>query len=388
MIYLSTLVIEFLLFARSIDNAGDSGSSSEQIIHQFENIDISEDAEDFSYSGKSMYEISCKKLPFINCNRKIFCNSDFDLIGIYQSNEINSSTLLYFVATDFSGKLGFIENCIFSGLFENKKEAVKNLPEYILRDQDLRKMHNEFLIFSTILEKQSSSLVHKDDVYTFVKAIDTFICNSQVQRINSLLLDLKLSTIFNRIFDKEGLSLSEIKIFMYEFIGICKPILNNLQKIIVYYANNSSVNCEDECYTSSILKKDLFFKWLVESEMNRMIGVFKDSKQPIHMMIYSTNADAALIEEMSDAVREVIDGNFSNLVKEEENHSIEYTFMKRSFTSEGRCYDIKLKNGKSYIAKIFNLENDDDIESGLFKFKYFGRKFWIYGGYEQFSCQF
>lgn len=64
--------ISCLLFVHSIEQI----NNIELTNHYHPNIvDV---IKDFNFIELSTEEISTKKMPFINCNRKIFCNSDIN----------------------------------------------------------------------------------------------------------------------------------------------------------------------------------------------------------------------------------------------------------------------------------------------------------------------
>lgn len=315
MIYPLIIMILFLLFARSVDNINVTGLSNEHMMPNYMRVDpdIHSVIEDFNYFDVPIDIIAKKKLPFINHNRKIFCNSD--LLDIHQSKDFNLNPMSYLLASRFSKKILYFEHYVFSGLFKNNREVHKYYKN-LFNDSHSKKMHDALCKFNKILERLNYSLVPKEDVLMFLKAIEAYLCHSPLQRIEELLLNLKLSTVFNRIFKKEYLTLNEIKTFMYEFVGMYKRILNNLKEIIIYFMNNKSLNHGSECHTSSIVKKYLYFKWTVVCEINQIVTLLKDSKQPTHMMIYSTNADEALIDVMSNVVKEIIDKNSKNILDE------------------------------------------------------------------------
>lgn len=61
-------------------NESDDISKTE--LENYQNLDIQDEEKDFNYNDLLTKDLSIKKLPFINRNRKVFCNSDGDFIDL------------------------------------------------------------------------------------------------------------------------------------------------------------------------------------------------------------------------------------------------------------------------------------------------------------------
>lgn len=107
---LMSLLIQSMNYLLAVNSIDDIGSAT-FINHSNSNIQniIQEVEKDFNYNDLSREEISFKKMPFINCNRKIFCNADWiDLLRSNDSNYLNSEIFANY--SNIVSRVNFILN--------------------------------------------------------------------------------------------------------------------------------------------------------------------------------------------------------------------------------------------------------------------------------------
>lgn len=102
----------YLLLVHSIDDIDNRISTKNP------ESDIKEDEKDFDYNDLTIEEISLKKIPFINCNRKVFCNSDIDLIYLVRSTNIDINMEIFGKYNMIVETITFIQN-VFNLLLSN-----------------------------------------------------------------------------------------------------------------------------------------------------------------------------------------------------------------------------------------------------------------------------
>lgn len=95
-----------LLFSSTIDDVKHTKSThySKLIIQN----NMQEDEKDFNYNDLLSEGISVKKMPFINCNRRVFCNSDTDFIDLLEPTNIDIYKDFYGNIDDILTKLYFV----------------------------------------------------------------------------------------------------------------------------------------------------------------------------------------------------------------------------------------------------------------------------------------
>lgn len=68
--------MSYLISVHSIDDIGNIAPINNLNLNVQNHIQ--DNKKDFNYNDLSIKEISAKKMPFINRNRKVFCNSNVD----------------------------------------------------------------------------------------------------------------------------------------------------------------------------------------------------------------------------------------------------------------------------------------------------------------------
>lgn len=120
-----------------------------------------------------------------------------------------------------------------------------------------------------------------------------------------------------------------------------------------------------------ILRCDLLFKWMTVIIGNDINEYYKNTKSSDHMMIYSINADNALIDELSNAISAIIDkesGKNTNLPGLRSTYYEEFSFISVNNISDSlykNFYEFNAANQKIYEIKLFDLEMESDFSQGI-----------------------
>lgn len=137
---------------------------------------LGENKKDFNYSDLSIKDLANMKMPYINCNRKIFCNTMFDLIDLFNSSD--SFDLIDVETIDLKKELFSGPDCLFNKAFYAK--CAINRLIFHLRNHDQQPCNSTFITstnkqlndeFVLLLDKIKTNYLKsklKCDIYRFL----------------------------------------------------------------------------------------------------------------------------------------------------------------------------------------------------------------------------
>lgn len=326
---------------------------------------IEETKMDFNYNDFSIAEISIKKIPYVNCNRKVFCNSDVDLIDIFKSKNINLTKEISERRYEVDAKLYFIKNAIDMLVSDNLNfEMIKGLSQKYFYKSCINPILAEKLCCK--LERLAECIIisHLDKVksstYDFLLESENHLNEDSYIDLFKLFFGLRLSELFNSVFANKNINVERVK----QFIDEIYYIYDRVFCYIDYMASPCSIALlySDKFYQSYFLKEYILLKWMIEFERISLFRPAMEFKKFNHMMIYSINADKTLIEMLTILVQKILDINLTEDIK-----FLGLTHVKIPNSNEPN-YEFNFSNEKSYVIRMYNLEtyNKGCIPPGLF----------------------
>lgn len=339
-------IIENAMSTRNLD------SSTQNNIQEIE--------QDFNYNELSFEAISAKRMPCINCNRKVFCNSDVNWIDLFKSSNLNLYKEFIENRHNIFSRLHFILTCTNKMIISYNENLDDN--SIISRYKSIieNKLFDEFKnIRSYILTR---SILDINIVRNFLLEIERYFDELSNIDLFKLLFGVRPSVLLGKIFSKNNLVVEEFKQFMSQiniiFKRIHKYVLNLKQEFF---------KLEDDKYSikySYFLKECVLLKWMIEVERVYMFNNAKKFEKFNHMLIYSINTYYFLFEKIAS----IIEG----LINVKSDYGLERLGLKKlptritnSISDSYKGYWFELRNKKKYLIKVFDLVSYNCLPPGL-----------------------
>lgn len=348
----------YILFIHSIDDVDRPESINFQHLDEEDSIKV--DGRDFNYDDLSMEELSAIRMPFINCNRKVFCNYDFNwalqskFYGINLSKDVIVENYDEIIAR-LSFILSYIKILVSDGKIFNRKN-------YVFRGHSIKEDKLCYGLASLKHIMLTRSVIYKLDASNFLLETESYLDELSDVDLFKLLFGSRPSVILNDVYTDECLKIDEFKEFMRR---IC-IIYNRVYKYIISLKVRTFRLKKDEYNTpcSYYLKEYILIKWMIEIERVCVIYNTKKLKKHTHMLIYSINVNKNFFKEISNIIKCILDPELCNKIeclKLAEVPISNYNNNPMFFS----CYEYEHINKKRYIIKIFDLEKCEDLPSGL-----------------------
>lgn len=139
---------------------------------------------DFDYNTIKLSDLCQLKMPYINCNRRIFANSNKNLIDILLLDNELQALLLQTTNTfkakvenvrhSISNMLGIVENYEFK-LSDEKKYTSENLLGIEKNSLIKKCLNDEFIKINTALKLEGAPSINRILIQTLLGAIDSYV---------------------------------------------------------------------------------------------------------------------------------------------------------------------------------------------------------------------
>lgn len=367
MIKLLAIAIEFFLLIHTVDNEKRKRLTRSTTCS---NTDIQhtelKDKKDFNYADLSIISLSKVKMPYINCNRSIFCKMGLDFIDLFQGGSINMLNIFKNGSHDIVMRVSYIIMS-FEKLLSDKSDYDKDAP-VILLDYNgyiefIEIIRNEFKALNNLLKASKEDKIPKGRVYKHLTNIETYLDIHLKMDSFSLLSRLKPSTLIDEFPNSLYLNIKEIK-------RIVNKLINNYFSIrrymgIIWMDVNVPQTCRNyTVFCSYVSRINLLFKWIYEVEKSYVDNTFDNFKKVKYMPLYSINMGYELINKLSSIVEKIFAMKPDEKIDLQEIVKIPSPiFMYDSKNID--CYKFELCNKKKYIIKVFDLENYELLPPGL-----------------------
>lgn len=310
--YILSVFIIFLLHTKSIDDENYNTLKVLEIVEGHSNSqiksDIAEDMRDFDYKATSISSIANKKMPYINCNRNIFCNKiGFDLNDLLKPENTEFVKNLQSITHDIINRISNIITII------NKLADVNYVKPNDGFNDSLkfeRKLNNEIEGFIYMLKEQNDILNLKNNAHSFLVEIENYIMLSSGIDLFMLFFKTKPSLLLNDAFDQKYLSIRNISSYILSFNYIYKQTIEHVRELYNIYrgVNNGEYNV----LNSSALKSNLLIKWKTDICMKRIIDSSDNFEHCNVTLIYSINTNNDMVKELTNIVKFIYDAKSDN----------------------------------------------------------------------------
>lgn len=339
-----------------VEGMDDTGSSNVKIKNSF--------MQDFDYNTIDISDLGRMKMPYINCNQKIFTDSDKDLIDIFLLDK-KSQALFHRATNTFKFKIENVKRSIAILLDVRNRNETKLLSEVNSTSENLlgveinsstrRGLNDELVKFNEALKHLDTIPINRMLVQTLLESIDNYIFKD-LKYSNLFLNRLKPSIIFSKSYDKEFLDLKEAIHILTKIVDTYKKLWKCTENISLTISELESLNLPKGIFTSSVYINNVFIKWYVE--LNTRETHFKlkslnktDRYISDQIIVYSNNADP-IVEELSQAIKLIV-----NEASEEALNglNIQKVLIANELfhTSIFNSYEIGIHNKKYLIKKFF-----------------------------------
>lgn len=377
------MFIDFLYIATLIKCASyqESNSLLDPLITVHEHLgpntelNMSGNGGDFNYNDLSMTELSSMKLPYINSNRNIFANLDINMIDLFLSKDNYLLEMFYNNFDNIIMKILAVADGI-SCILEIKdkqdteldEEEVSHLLKHSLNigfdlgnkvcliEEDLLKLYKMLVLGKT------QQVPNKNVFYKFIKNIDDFVFEGMgfslfhTQMKNRTFLNTMYKDILND--DDVTQVLNSIN-NTYLLVGIV------FQELREYFLKIGKWSFPFLGYTSFILKSNILVKFTIEVKKMKIfsdIYGLDNSLSPSQMNIYSINGDD-LVDKLSKIIKIIINEKLVGTLNKFGIRKITiptYMFSRAGFDT----YEITIIS-KIYLIKVFDINNHDELPSGI-----------------------
>lgn len=338
-------------------------------LNEITNLDIQptlvDNAKDFNYTNLSIESLANMKMPYINCNRKMFCNTEFDLIDLFNLEEINLKKELLVGENSLLYKIFFVQ-CELNKLILNLKNQNQQSDIYSDTIKILNvQMNSELVLFADKMKNNSVPSKPKSDIYRFLVELEKYFKGSLEHNLLFAFSTFKPSVFLLDNYSKEFLSNGEVEMFMNNIIHFYEQAYDNVEN---FKKLNSIIDQHEKSYTpgSYILTKNILFKWMDEVIRQYLIDTSGDIKHFDFMQLYSINVEDTLEDELTNIIKNIIDKKIYK--KFETYDDSELYFLPKS--AEDSQYSIKYhvlkaSNNKRYIIKVLDLISNNFIPLGI-----------------------
>lgn len=362
MINFLSVIAVFILIIFSIDDRKDMVLGNFKEITDYSNpsipIKLSTGGRNFDYNDMSIEDIAKIRMPYINCNREIFCAKDFDLIDLFDLEAVNLKKDVFVGEGCLLYKLFFITTAI-GKLCNYITDYNEKLDIYFISLKKFNeKLSNEFLCLGDILKNKTVPSKPKSNIYNLFVEIEKYLNGSSKNDIFSAFSRLKPSEFLIEQYNVECLTDREIVILMVKTIYFYKKVYTNIENLGKF----KSIDQKGKVHThgSLILTKNILFKWMDEISKHYIIGNNENKKDHKYMQLYSINANDILEDELVKVIENIIDEKI-------ELHDSKCDLLSQN---TGDLANLKIHvyeaaNKKRYIFKIFELSNNKILPSGI-----------------------
>lgn len=321
---------------------------------------------DFNYNEISLVN---KKMPFINCNRKIFLNPKIDIVDMFVHGNANFANECIMNIDKTLLRLTSILNITSSLLKTNHhlKNNIIHLEQYFIgfgivcgnsrilksiskRLSLLLNIHNEHIIIDI---KEIRSVFEFIDKYLY----ETDIC--------PYILEVKPSEILRALIDDKHQILKDTRMILSMLLAV----YDNTFEFLIWFkrviSNFNNPNYIIDRHIPYILSIDILAKWKIYVQKTNIIANIKFGKvvEPCyHIIVYSINT-YYLAEEITKIIKLLlIEKTENELIK----HKIKKSLIQKNIflVSKFESYDVIIMN-KTYTIKKYNLNEASDIPSGI-----------------------
>lgn len=255
-------IMQFILFLRSIDDS--NGNTELEVLSEMtgclgidDNYCSLNDAEDFDFESIPLKNLYSIKMPFINQNRKIFCNGkDFDLIDLFQPGKNDLKETFINKGNIIEAKCIFIRK-ISEGLSANTIELIKEDPTNSKEELDLV---DKAAIISNSLSYRTSSL--GSDIYNFFVALENYFNIDSKIDLLTLFSKIKSSIFLKNLIDMNintGVSIDSIKNSIIFSLYYIHESIINAKSVILSHCHATKNDAPISC-VSNILLEHLHLK--------------------------------------------------------------------------------------------------------------------------------
>lgn len=257
--------------------------------------DIPEDMKEFDYKTTSINYISNIKMPYFNCNRRIFCkNIRFYINELLKSENSGFIENLPSKKNDIIGKI-FNAVGILDKL-DNDKYIKSSDKLYTIIESEKR-LIAEIQGFFNILNPRTDILTLKNCAYCLLVELENYIESSSGVDLFMLFFKTKPSILFKDSFEKKYLSFENITTCISSFNYIYKQVYENVCELdkICNVINNG----EHHELNASVLKSNLIINWRTDICMKKIINPSDELEHCGITLVYSVNPDNDIIKELT-----------------------------------------------------------------------------------------
>lgn len=367
----------------NINNIDDEVKNEEEnikdIIKRTKLIDLNQnlgrpsDYNDFSYKNISQTKLCRIKMPYINHNRNLFCNSDMDLIDVFILNESDSNIVLQVVENLHSRVVHVQKLMVDLKTIISKEMAIYMIPSKIVDESGMPTitiyskpkdcLDNEFKrLCEQAMEAASDFIISREYIHHLTSLIKEFVFEDS--KLMPFCSQIKLLIELFNISDKEYLNIHEF----FSFLRKVEYVYGNTILDLVGTISNRIVLARMQCTLSSsyILKNNVFLKYEIHTKMDLCNRYLKDQiplEGPHHMIVYSNNGDD-LISKLSDVINSIICDASKDEINEYNINKIQKSGIGLLKSSLVDFYEITILN-KKYVIKKFDLVEMLRLPSGL-----------------------
>lgn len=329
---------------------------------------IRKDEDDFIYNGLSTKEMSEMTIPFINCNRKVFCSPSVDLISLFKLASTNIFKNIFEMYDAITVRLNFIERAICMLLSDNinfdSVSDISNSHLYIsnIYSISVDKLNEKFEKLAECIIMRRMNML-KFSTYDFILELERTLDILSKKDFPKLFFGLKPSELFNNVYKEKDLNFEEFKELMSKIYIIYMRVQKNIKNL----KNNFLVKEESGDYyilNSYFFNYCILLKWTIEVERVCIINYPNKLENYNHILVYTTNVSDILLGELTILIKSILD-----VETDEERKLFGLTMVSipnyKGGTMYIDSYEFKLSNDKRYIIKIFDLEKINQLPPGL-----------------------
>lgn len=233
MINIPTCVIIFLSVLQSIDDENSLRHRLLEMDGEHLNLqarsDMSENNKDFDYNTIPIDSIANKRMPYINCNRSIFCsNVGFDLSDqLKPENRILVENILL----KMHDIVYYIFNVVEVLVKLAKDNFIKLSDNINIKFESEKKVNTEIQEFIKLLNPQSEPFILKNGAYRLLVEVENYFRLSSGVDFFILFCKNQPSVVLNDLFYIERLNIKSITNYLLDVSSIYNQILIDLMEL-------------------------------------------------------------------------------------------------------------------------------------------------------------
>lgn len=279
---------------------------------------------DFDFQTLSKEELKYIKMPYANYNRKIFCNSDIDLIDLFMLdgkklveelklniNDIilNITNLLNLMKTLFD-----FNNETNSKYKRDRAFYLKRLSTERCTDKK-RILNNEFTRFVSMLEIDLNIKIDYDILYILVHVIDNYVFDY----IDKILLNfhVKPSVVIKCVLENNKDDYIMLRCALLDVINIYNCALSYYRGYIRIFSGFDQFSSQLDVLIPNVLLENIVLKWNTEHFKDYIYttltksNIYQTNKM---FLIYAIHTFDGLLVEMARIIDKIVIG-----IKEDES---------------------------------------------------------------------